>query len=320
MNCLKQIERYERVARLKSAVIEQFESKEVVAPMPKEAPVTNFPLITPAQIDGAQINAVNARDLHRFLEVKDGFAHWIIDRIQQYGFVEHRDFEVMGNLPQNPQGGRPSKEYALTLGMAKELSMVERNEKGKLARAYFIDMEKKALAVVAVNPYLTMDRKGLLALALEQEETIQTLECKVKEIPVLEDLIQEAETAVAKLSGAVREQAPKVEFFDDVVATDDLVPIVTFGQMLDRSMGRGNWYRWLREAGYFTRTGYPYRDNRPYQEWVTKGLFVPKVSYKVTPAGNRSITNHWYVTGLGQVVLHEHWAKNLCAAEKALGF
>jgi anti-repressor protein len=66
---------------------------------------------------------VNARDLHSFLEVKSEFRHWIKNRISDFDFVENQDFTTAGkNLPGT------AIEYHVTLNMAKELSMVERNE------------------------------------------------------------------------------------------------------------------------------------------------------------------------------------------------
>lgn len=88
--------------------------------------------------------AVNARELHAFLGSKQEFANWIKSRIDKYGFVENQDFEVFDNFVKNPEGGRPSIEYALSIDMAKELSMVENNEQGKKARRYFIECEKVA--------------------------------------------------------------------------------------------------------------------------------------------------------------------------------
>ena len=81
------------------------------------------------QIGTQFVQSVYARDLHAFLENKDMFAHWIKDRISQFGFVENQDFVSFWENPQKPQGGRPSEEYHLTLDMAKELSMVERTPK-----------------------------------------------------------------------------------------------------------------------------------------------------------------------------------------------
>lgn len=83
--------------------------------------------------------AVNARELHQFLESKQDFSTWIKGRIEKFGFAENMDFEVFNKNMENPQGGRPMIEYALSIDMAKELSMVENNEKGRLARKYFIE-------------------------------------------------------------------------------------------------------------------------------------------------------------------------------------
>lgn len=94
-------------------------------------------------IDGEFIETVNARDLHAFLEVGKVFAAWIQERIVQYDFVENADFAVISEIGKNPQGGRPTRNYFLTIDMAKELSMVERNAKGKIARQYFIALEKR---------------------------------------------------------------------------------------------------------------------------------------------------------------------------------
>lgn len=86
------------------------------------------------------IDTVNARELHEFLESKQKFSDWIKNRIDQYRFIDGQDFIVILG---KSTGGRPSTEYHITLDMAKELSMVERNEKGKQARQYFIECEKK---------------------------------------------------------------------------------------------------------------------------------------------------------------------------------
>lgn len=106
--------------------------------------------------------AVNARDLYEFLENKSGFSNWIKDRIEKYSFIEDKDycklyFDVYGNRlsishrdiadTENQQVIIHRIDYVLTLNMAKELAMVERNEKGKQARRYFIECEEKFLAI-----------------------------------------------------------------------------------------------------------------------------------------------------------------------------
>jgi phage anti-repressor protein len=83
---------------------------------------------------------VDARTLHRFLEVDTVFANWIARRIEEFNFIEGRDF--FPNLEKST-GGRRAENYSLTLDMAKELSMLERSEKGKQARMYFIEAEKQ---------------------------------------------------------------------------------------------------------------------------------------------------------------------------------
>lgn len=88
---------------------------------------------------------VNARDLHKFLESKQDFSTWIKNRIEQYGFIENQDYLLHKIMEQLPSGAKHVIEYHITLDMAKELSMVERNAKGKQARRYFIACEKQLL-------------------------------------------------------------------------------------------------------------------------------------------------------------------------------
>ena len=83
--------------------------------------------------------AANARDLWKFLESKRDFSNWIKDRIEKYGFVENEDFAIARIVDRKAV----KIEYIITLDTAKELAMVENNEKGKLIRKYFIEAEKK---------------------------------------------------------------------------------------------------------------------------------------------------------------------------------
>lgn len=87
--------------------------------------------------------AVSARELHGFLESKQDFSTWIKSRIDKYDLVENVDYEVFHNFVEKSMRGRPTIEYALTIEAAKELSMVEGNEKGKMARKYFIECERR---------------------------------------------------------------------------------------------------------------------------------------------------------------------------------
>lgn len=99
-------------------------------------------LIPISEKDGKR--AVNARDLHSFLESKQDFSNWIKNRIEKYDLVENVDYVLLNNfIEQTGRGGHNKIEYALTVDAAKELSMVEGNEKGKQARRYFIECERK---------------------------------------------------------------------------------------------------------------------------------------------------------------------------------
>lgn len=94
---------------------------------------------------------VDARMLHQKLEVGKDFSTWIRDRIKEYDFISGNDFfPVFGEY--SKMGGRPRKEYHLTLGMAKELAMVERNEIGRRVRRYFIQMEERTKVHVTPLP------------------------------------------------------------------------------------------------------------------------------------------------------------------------
>ena len=95
---------------------------------------------------------VSARELYEFLEVKKDFTDWFKYRVAQYGFEENLDFTtILGKST----GGRPSKDFAIKIEMAKELSMVENSEKGKEARKYFIECEKIAKGETNVNKYIS---------------------------------------------------------------------------------------------------------------------------------------------------------------------
>lgn len=102
--------------------------------------------------------AVDARDLHDFLEVGKDFSNWFKDMVE-YGFTEGQDFTP---ISAKSRGGRPRIEYAMTLDMAKELSMIQRTPKGKQAREYFIAMENRAK-----HPELLMTPEQKLDLLIE---------------------------------------------------------------------------------------------------------------------------------------------------------
>nr|DAY59006.1 MAG TPA: AntA/AntB antirepressor [Caudoviricetes sp.] len=139
----------------------------------------NINELIPIQENNGQ-RAVNARDLHAFLQVGKDFSNWIKGRVDKYDFVEGKDFEVLyfdyrGNLLNirhaklgDSENQQVSKiEYALSISMAKELSMLENNERGKQARKYFIACEENKRE---------LSRKELLLMALQAEEEKERLE------------------------------------------------------------------------------------------------------------------------------------------------
>lgn len=192
-------------------------------------------------LGGAPVQTVNARDLHAFLEVGKVFAAWIQERIAQYGFVEHHDFAVFSDSGKNPSGGRPSKEYAISLDMAKELAMVERNTKGKQARQYFIECERRAKSGSADLAETLSDPSKLRTALLAYTEKVMALEAKVQE------------------------QAPKAQFHDAVVEAINCQSI----QEVAKALGTGpnRLFKFLRDEGLLMR------NNLPYQRHLDAGHF-----------------------------------------------
>jgi anti-repressor protein len=122
---------------------------------------------------------VNARELHEWLGSGQDFSDWIKGRIEQYDFVQDKDFTIILG---KSSGGRPSKEYIITLDMAKEISMVERTDRGKEARKYFIWCEEKLKEVVA-RQLSPMDQLRLQYEVLGQhEEKLNSIETRVNHI------------------------------------------------------------------------------------------------------------------------------------------
>lgn len=119
--------------------------------------------------------AVNLRDLHQFLEVSTEFRHWA-PRMFDYGFVEGQDYVEVSLVKNDRQsrGGQNRKDYAVTLDMAKEVSMIQRTDKGKQARQYFIEVEKR-------GTNLSDDEILHRALTISASR-VKALEAKVEEI------------------------------------------------------------------------------------------------------------------------------------------
>lgn len=117
--------------------------------------------------------AVSARELHQFLESKQDFSTWMKNRIEKYGFIENQDF----TLHKFVERGTWKHEYALTIDTAKELAKVEGNEKGKQARRYFIECEKKLKTGGFALPSTFAEA---LKLAAAQAERLELQQAELK--------------------------------------------------------------------------------------------------------------------------------------------
>nr|DAI19203.1 MAG TPA: AntA/AntB antirepressor [Caudoviricetes sp.] len=110
---------------------------------------------------------VSARELHEALEVKTQFKDWF-PRMCEYGFEDGKDF---CSFLSESTGGRPSQDAQITLDMAKEIAMLQRTEKGKEVRKYFIQVEKEWNSPERVMARaLTIANKTIETLKIENSE------------------------------------------------------------------------------------------------------------------------------------------------------
>ncbi|WP_169753607.1 antA/AntB antirepressor family protein [Campylobacter mucosalis] len=228
------------------------------------------------KLNGAEINSVNARDLHEVLESKYQFADWIKTRLDEVDAIENIDYIIVSEKSETmSEAGRKAsikKEYILTIDIAKEIAMLERNEIGKKVRRYFIEVEKAYKTQFAIPKNLS----EALRLAADQAEQIEALEAQ----------------RIASL--------PYVTYAKAVEASATSALIGDFVKTLcdenDVSVGRNRIFKWLRDEKYLMDT------NMPYQKWLDAGYFevVPQVI--VTPKGNKErFTTR--ITAKGQVAL-----------------
>lgn len=141
----------------------------------------NAPLIKVEQQGDAQI--VSARDLYSFLEVKTDFTDWC-KRMFEYGFIENQDFIILLKNGEKISKSNPI-DYALTLDCAKEIAMLQRSEKGKQARQYFIECEKQLNKPKSMAEISLMHAQMLVKIEREQQaqaEKIKMIEAKVSTI------------------------------------------------------------------------------------------------------------------------------------------
>lgn len=142
-------------------------------------------VIRPTLINGAEVNSVNARDLHAVLESKRQFADWIKTRLNEVDAVENTDYIIISQknetMTEHGKKASISNEYILSTDIAKEIAMLERNEIGKKVRRYFIEVEKAYQN--KTTPINQLDYMQLqLNYLKEQDKKIYALENKTDEI------------------------------------------------------------------------------------------------------------------------------------------
>ena len=125
--------------------------------------------------DGTQ--AVMGRDLHEFLEVQSNYREWF-PRMVAYGFEEGKDYASKNRRVQDSLGReREANDHIVSLDMAKEISMIQRTKKGKQARQYFIECERRAKEPAELSPEELMARAIKVA-----DNTIKELEARAREL------------------------------------------------------------------------------------------------------------------------------------------
>ena len=129
------------------------------------------------ELNGQPVQLVNARDLYRFLRISRDFSTWIKKRLSDGGFASGQDY--IGVFPQtgeNPAGGRPAIDYHLSLETAKHIGMMERSEKGRKIRSYFIECERRAQEGGGYPPELeTALSRRLHRMALDHHDRARAL-------------------------------------------------------------------------------------------------------------------------------------------------
>lgn len=208
--------------------------------------------------------AVSARELHDFLEVGTRFNDWF-PRMCEYGFSEGQDFY---SILSESTGGRPAQDAALSIDMAKEICMLQRNEKGKIARQYFLQLEKDWN-----SPEKVMARALRIA-----DKRLKMLEEKVEA------------------------DRPKVLFADSVAASKSSILVGEMAKLLKQNgveTGQNRFFEYLRQNGYLIRRhGTDY--NMPTQKSMELGLFEIKETTINHADGHTSVSKTPKITGKGQ--------------------
>lgn len=151
------------------------------------------------ELNGKVQLGVNARDLHRMLEVKTDFSDWIKRRIKQCGFEENFDYVVILKKEENLKGGRPTTEYIISVDMTKHLGMMERNKKGHEIRKYYIEQEELArqmqsgLQVQIAKLWLEIEQMTNALSACGRFLSVNGKQTKPAMIRELDELIQQTQ-------------------------------------------------------------------------------------------------------------------------------
>lgn len=192
--------------------------------------------------DGA--TAVLGRDLHTFLEVKTAYKDWF-PRMVEYGFVAGQDYALKNErVPDSLGRSRERTNHVMTLDMAKEISMIQRTERGKQARQYFIEVERRYKAQTPALP--TTYVEALESLLAAEKEKLALTEANERQA-------RELETA-----------APKVEAYDTFIDATGTYSIGAVGKMLD--IGQNKLFQELRNRGVLIAKGA--MRNTPYQRYM----------------------------------------------------
>lgn len=229
---------------------------------------------------------VSARELYEGLEIKTAFKDWF-PRMAAYGFEENQDFILVAqkratNNPKNPVA--TYNDYQISVDMAKQICMIQRSEKGKQYRQYFIDLEK------AWNT-----PEQIFARALKMaDQKIEKL--KESNAGLLED---------------VERMKPKAIFADAVSASTSSILIGDLAKLLRQNgvdTGQKRLFEQLRNEGYLMKTGSS--RNMPKQKYVANGFFQIKETVISNPDGSVRMTKTTKVTGKGQQYFLNKYLKN----------
>ena len=200
---------------------------------------------------------VSCRELYKFLEVTERYSNWF-NRMLQYGFVENVDY--LGCKVFNTQARQELQEHILKISMAKEIAMLQRNEKGKQIRQYFIEVEKRYN-----DPMYQMARSLQYANNIIEKNKIE---------------INKLELENKEQKEIITEQKPKVDYYDKVTNSKKAISMSEVAKLLkfkdkdnQRPVGRNILFGILRGNSLLNKY------NQPYQKYVNLGYFEVKQSY-----------------------------------------